>query len=429
MQAGLTLRQATFRVDLRRGLSPVLWTWLGSRLFVTVVAVVAARLAPRTRSERLLDAPSLTNPFGHTGLGRLLSPLARWDAVHYLNIVHNGYGHTGPRDVRTAFFTLYPLVVNVASGFDASARAALAASWAVSLAAFVGALYLLWRLVELDLGSKVATRTVVLLALFPTSFFFSAPYAESLFLLLSVAAFYAARTGHWAWTGVLAAVASAERPPGVLLAVPLVLIYLYGPRADRPPAVAADRGESWRDRLRPRHALRPDVLWIGLAPLGLVAYTAYLGIAIGEPLAWAHVETNSYMYRLIWPFTGFWNGVEAAGDGIGQLSQGTHAVLAQARVLGLVALLLGAVATVGALRRLPIAYGVYPLMALALALTTQLRPEPLRSLPLYLVVVFPLFMWLAIVCERKLVRVPVLALWIAGLGVLTAQFASWRWIA
>src|SRR5207244_13400884 len=94
-----------------------------------------------------------------------------------------------------------------------------------------------------------------------------------------------------------------------------------------------------------------------------------------------------------------------------------------------VALLLGAVATVGALRRLPIAYGVYPLMALALALTTQLRPEPLRSLTRYLVVVFPLFMWLAIVCERKLVRVPVLALWIAGLGVLTAQFASWRWIA
>src|SRR5256885_434517 len=105
------------------------------------------------------------------------------------------------------------------------------------------------------------------------------------------------------------------------------------------------------------------------------------------------------MYRLIWPFTGFWNGVEAAGDGIGQLSQGTHAVLAQARVLGLVALLLGAVATVGALRRLPIAYGVYPLMALALAPTTQPRPQPPRRLTRYLVFVFPLFSWLATACE------------------------------
>ena len=92
MQAGLTLRQATVRVDLRRGLSPVLWTWLGSRLFVTVVAVVAARLAPRTRSERLLDAPSLTNPFGHTGLGRLLSPLARVGC----GALSNSFGRGGP---------------------------------------------------------------------------------------------------------------------------------------------------------------------------------------------------------------------------------------------------------------------------------------------------------------------------------------------
>jgi hypothetical protein len=420
------------RADFRPGLRPVWWTWLGSRLFVLVLAGIAARALPRSRGTAHLDALSLTDPFPHADLGGvprwLFSPLARYDAVHYLDVVRDGYGHLGRGDVRAAFFPLYPLVVNVGSGLDASSRAALAAACVVSLVSFFGALYLLWRLVDLEIGPAVATRTIVLLALFPTSFFFSAPYSESLFLLLSIATFYAARTGHWAWAGVFTALASAERPPGVLLAVPLALMYLYGPRADGPPPVEP-AARSLRERLRPRYELRPDIVWIGLAPLGVIAYTVYLGLAIGEPLAWKHVETHSYAYRLVWPPIGFWHGVKAAGHGIGQLSRGTHGSLAQARVVGLVALLMGSVATVGALRRLPIAYAVYPVMTLLLALTVQLPQEPLRSLPRYLVVVFPLFMWLAIVCDRRAVRIPVLAGSIGGLGVLTAQFASWHWIA
>ena len=44
-------------------------------------------------------------------------------------------------------------------------------------------------------------------------------------------------------------------------------------------------------------------------------------------------------------------------------------------------LVLGAVGIVGALRRLPIAYGAYCLAALALPLSYPVTPQPLASLP------------------------------------------------
>ena len=56
-----------------------------------------------------------------------------------------------------------------------------------------------------------------LLAFFPAAVFFGAPYSESLFLLLAVGAFYAARTGRWAWAGACAGLASGTRSAGLLL--------------------------------------------------------------------------------------------------------------------------------------------------------------------------------------------------------------------
>ena len=51
---------------------------------------------------------------------------------------------------------------------------------------------------------EIAERAVLLLLLFPTSFFLTAFYTEGLFLLLTVGAFLAARRGRWAVAGALA---------------------------------------------------------------------------------------------------------------------------------------------------------------------------------------------------------------------------------
>jgi len=103
------------------------------------------------------------------------------------------------------------LVRAVATPFGASEAALLLAAYAISLAAFVGALFPLYRLTEFELARRLARPTLLLLAVFPAAVYFGAPYSERLFLLLAVGAFYAARSGHWAWAGSCAAFASASR--------------------------------------------------------------------------------------------------------------------------------------------------------------------------------------------------------------------------
>lgn len=293
----------------------------------------------------------------------------------------------------------------------------------MSLAAFAGALYLLHRLVELELGREIALSTLLLISFFPASLFFGIPYTESLFLLLSVGSFYAARLGRWAVAALLAAVASATHYPGVLLVVPLALLYLYGPRQDCAP----DRE---RAGLRPRYRLRASAGWLALVPLGLAGYAIYLELTFGDALAFARVRPL-YGHASGAPLLAIWEGTRAAIGDIGQLADGlsgrpigTDEGDWWVDSLNFAFMAFAIVATIGSLRRLPPAYGAYALVALGVPLSSPNDVHPLASIGRYTVVVFPLFIWLGLVChERGLTRRALLASAL-GLAVL-----SWLWAA
>ena len=77
------------------------------------------------------------------------------------------------------------------------------------------------------------------------------------------------------------------------------------------------------------------------------------------------------------------------------------------------------------LRRLPLAYGAYTVAALALPLSFAVAPQPLMSLPRFLAVLFPIFMWLGTRRGYKLLLVASALL----LCLLTARYATWHWVA
>src|SRR4051794_27838318 len=396
---------------LRSVLLTVVWT----RLLVLAVAVVAVAIfGVHASNEASFDRPGLTHPFASTtgALDTLLSPLARWDSAWYLDIAHSGYA--GPS---TAFFPLYPVLVR---GFAlvSSPGALLAAAYVVSLAALVGALYLMHRLVTLELRSReVARDAVLMIALFPGALWLGAPYSESIFLLLSVGAFYAARTDRWAWAGAWAALASATRSAGIVLVVPLVLLW-------------------WGSRER---RLR-DLAWVALAPLGLIAYSVYLATSIGDGFAYLHLQ-EVWFRSFAGPFGAVTDGAVAAWDGLRQILSGQRAhvyfteaggdpIAAAWHNVELFAfLVLAVVGVVGVWRRLPRAYGAYVAVALALPLSFPVGPQPLMSLPRFLAVLFPLFMWLALVCRPRRRRAVVLTVLTAGLVAFTARYATWHWVA
>jgi hypothetical protein len=80
-------------------------------------------------------------------------------------------------------------------------------------------------------------------------------------------------------------------------------------------------------------------------------------------------------------------------------------------------------------RRLPGAYGLWIVAALALPLSFPVGPQPLMSLPRFMAVLFPIFMWLALVCEERRWTPTVAALFAMGLGLFTTQFAVWQFVA
>ena len=398
---------------------------LWSRLFVWAGGLAGLALLGRSDRWQEFDPGSVTAPFGGVA-DWLVAPAARWDAVWYLAIANDGY--TEP--ARAAFFPLYPLLVAAAQLVTGSG---VVAGLAVSLAALLVALTVLHRLAVLELGAPAAATAVVLVAVFPGAYCFSAVYSESVYLALSVAAIYAARVDRWAWAGILGMLAATSRSAGVVLVVPLALLYLYGPRG---PAATATRPRS----LRPRFALRADALWIGLVPLGLAAFMAYLWATGADPFA-PFTAQAQWLRAFTGPFAGVWDGAVAAFDGGRQLLSGSRVPVYFSAAAGdpfeigaqnlilFAFLLLGLAGTAGALRRLPVAYGGYMVAALALPLSYPVVAQPLMSLPRFLAVLFPLHMWLALRLRRSRPRRAAIAASAVMLAIASAQFAAWEWVA
>jgi mannosyltransferase PIG-V len=387
-----------------------------SRALVWAAGVGAVLTVGRSPRWVEFDPAGLTAPFGPAG-DVLVAPAARWDSVWYLAIALGGYGEEA---TRTAFFPLYPLLVRVVGAPGAlvadDLAAYLLAGIAVSLAAFAAGLYVVHRLTALELGEDVARTTVWLVALFPTAFAFSAVYTESLFLALSAGSLYAARLGRWRIAALAGLAAAATRSTGVLLVVPLALVWWQGDREVR------------------------RLLWIAAVPAGLAAYLAYLGLATGDP--WAPFEVQDAWYReLAGPLGGAWDGATAAWDGLRQLASGSREpvyfeiaagdpfVVAAHNVGNFAFLAFALVALVGAFRRLALPYASWALLCVAVPVSYPVAPEPLASLPRYLAVAFPLHMWLALWARRHGWERWVMAASALGLVALTVPFAAWEWVA
>lgn len=409
---------------------------LASRLLVLGAGVATVLLFGFGPVRGAFNPPGVTRGFGSVG-DVLAAPFARWDSAWYLVIAHFGYRPDlgGITAARTAFFPLYPLGIR---GLVWLGSPPVAAGVAISTAALAAALYGIHRLTTLELGSGGAARLAVLATAFaPMAFFFSAVYSESLYLALSVGVFWSARQGRWAVAGLLGGLAAATRSAGVVLLLPALMIYLYGPRADRAPV----RAESGFRRLRPRHRPGAEILWLAAVPAGALAFSAGLALAGGDWLAPLRAQ-GVWGRHFAGPYVAVWDGLRAAFEGARQLlsfqrahlyfpeATGSPTVAAGHNLIQFAFLAAALPPLLGALRRLPAAYGAYVLAALALPLSEPVAGQPLMSLPRFLVVLFPLTIamgaWLA---EHPRARRPLLVLSGTLMVVFLAQFSTWHWVA
>jgi len=355
----------------------------------------------------------------HPGV-TLASAFSTWDAQHYLYLSENGY-HAG--QVSDAFFPLFPLLIHLATPlFHNSLIAGLAVS---NVASLIG-LYVLFKLVAELYGRATARSTLLLYLAFPTAFFFSLIYTESLFLLLVATFFYLLFTRRLAWAALPAALLPLARPEGVLIMLPFALYYAVevlglGRRAAERPLnslVAADGFPA---------ALLARVRVVELAPvfsplLGAAAYLLFMRAATGNAFEMfqamkSYVSAHSITYVLHplqlahalaeWPLAihGFTN---SAID----------------RALFLVFLLL----LVPMFRRVHPALAVF---ALAVGIL-NVASGTFMSYSRYLLLAFPIFIAAAMLLQRpnlRVLRLPLAYCMVMVQGLFLVMHALSYWVA
>jgi Mannosyltransferase (PIG-V) len=400
-------------------------TVVASRLVVWGAAILAIALIGANKFRyQDLDTGHYTFPFASSALNLAFAPAARWDSVWYLHIAASGYFSRSA----TAFFPLYPLLIHLGTVLVGSG---ILAGTLISLVSMTVGLYLLHRLVGLDLSDAQARATVLLVAFFPVSFFLSAVYTEALFLMLSVGAIYAARLDRWAWAGVLGALAAATHSNGLFVALPLAMIYLYGPRAG---GRARQQAHFWQ----PRYGVSGSILWLGVVPVGLLAYMGYLVLTHHSPMAPFTAEAG-WGRQFAGPFGAVPRALADLPAEVRFLLSGAASVLGPGHGVGWTTtrnlldmgfLAFAAAGLALSWRRVPFAYFVYAVALLAEALSYPNATEPLLSFSRFVIPMFPVFMgWGALIGERPTIRRDVLTVSAALLVMFSALWALWAWIA
>jgi len=202
---------------------------------------------------------------------RWLDVWARWDASWYLEIVTKGYqqgGYAIGEYSSMAFFPLYPQAVRLLYRLLPTAwqgeQAAVALGVLVANACALGAAFMLYWHVRARFDDRaMAQRSVVYLLAFPTAFFLGCFYSEATILLLLVAAYHMAWRRRWAAAAVLGGLLSATRSVGVLMVLPFLWMQLE------------DAGFKLGK-------LGKRALWLLLVPAGFIAYAIYLWRLTGD---------------------------------------------------------------------------------------------------------------------------------------------------
>ena len=270
----------TWSVELRTACGPflisrllILLLWAGSAGLTPVVSDHSSSAAQDVHV--VIDARRTTD--------RLRAMAVANDAGFYYSIAEDGY-EKRPFDVSRAanwaFFPLHPLLWSMvlrAMGGDAISGVLLANL------TFLLALCVVHRLVHAQYSDdEAAKRALWFLCFCPTTYFFSLPWSESLFLLLTAATWLAFERRAWTSMAILGIAATACRFAAIFLVLGIAV-------------------ELWRRR---------ELLsWRSIAacaamPVGLVAFMALLWAKTGNALAFVDIQ-SLWGRTLTLPFKAF----------------------------------------------------------------------------------------------------------------------------
>lgn len=374
-----------------------IFPYLGTRLIVICIGLLATYyILPLLVSNARLPTFAVQGAFPQS----LWLMWNRFDSGFYVDIAQHGYWPASTLHTRSdwVFYPLYPLLISLLGRLMGASPAAFnIAGVVIANGAGVVMVGYLYALVSREYNTKIASRTVLYLAIFPLAFFFSAIYTESLLLCLSIASIYYARQQSWWLAGLCGGLAALTRLQGVTLIVPLTWEYLrvvsarYAPPPDDLPSNLTERVTLWccfwgyglylaARRVKNWLAALPLVL----VPCGLLAFMLYAYFAIGDFFATFHTSRWGWGRQMSSP----WHLLAYSF---------LHPVLGQPLnwnfwLLNIVSACAFLAGVLWSLRRLPMIYTLYAAVTILLPLSSS----SINSLARYCLLVFPAFLLLAL---------------------------------
>jgi Gpi18-like mannosyltransferase len=371
--------------------------WYGKipySLKVAIVVALIAKLAVFSIGYASEYTTAFTNGDPTEPLQLIMDQFAKWDSPHYMFIAQNGYVNEGDAANFIVFFPLYPLLVRLIT-FDFT-YINLSGLIISNVSSIIAVIYL-FKLARLDYSDSVAKKAVLYLSVFPTAYFLSAVYTESLFFALVIASLYYARTDKWPLAGVLGLLASLTRIAGLLLLPVLVVEYFHQ--------------KEWKIK-----AANLKLLWTSLPAFGFLAYLIINYQVTGNFFAFMEIE-RVHWHQTLDPL----GGLAGAVGWLGSNNFHNSLTLGYAQIIFAVFGFLMVLAVYKA--KLRPSYGIYLLLTWMLSVSTGFW----ISVPRYVFTMFPMFTILAIYSQKRIVTIAITAISSAALGLFTWLFATGAW--
>ena len=356
------------------------------RVGLFVLAGIAGILIPFGNKFPYADALLM-----NSSLPKFIWSFANFDGVHYLTIAKSGY----VANFTQVFFPVFPILMHYLNLFINNY---ILSGLIISNIAFLLSLIVLSKLLKLDLEDNKIIKIILLIIIFPTSFYFGSLYTESLFLLFVLSSFYFARKDRWGLSAIFGFLASTTRFFGVFL-LPALFI-------------------EWYLQKKPVKKLLP-LLFI---PIGLFIYMAYLQINFNDPLLFIHAQP-----------------VFGAQRTSGDIILLPQVIFRYLKILFTVnpqslpffnaffeffVSLLFLVLSIVALFKTRLSYALFSFAAFIIPTLTG----TFSSMPRYVLILFPCFIVLAGI-KNKIVQVGIISLFVVLLIASVMLFTSGYWIA
>lgn len=293
----------------------------------------------------------------------------RWDSGWYRNIILHGYAFKEKGTSSAAFYPLFPyLSLWLGKVIGSPWVAGLLLS---HLGTLVGIGYVA-KTGAVLFDKTFGHRAVVLLLVFPSSFFLAAFYTEGIFLGLASASFYFFLMRRYALAGVLGMLAMLTRSTGVVLigAFVLELGWLIAKKELR---------------------FSPSMLWLLLVPAGLVIFMFVLYVQVGDPMAFAKAQAQWGRHARL-PWMTLWYTFRRVHW---TMAADARNVTNALDFLSIVAWI--AIGIYMAVKRFPISLWSFVLVGALLPVTTGMTAGALR----YCLALFPAFFGISALCERR----------------------------